>query len=206
MAARADAAAQTHARVLAAARERFLAAPYDEVTLAGVASDAGVSTQTVLNRFGTKEQLFLAFAAEFIPELEALRATVRRGDARSVVSVVLRQYELMGDLNLRALALEDRLPALAEVSRIGRRNHRAWLEDTFAGRLPEGRSHRRTTLNALYAATDVYVWKLLRRDLRASLAETSRVMERLVLGALSDPHAAPAAASDLTTSKEGPPP
>lgn len=205
MSARADAAEQTHARVLAAARKRFLAAPYDEVTLASVATDAGVSTQTVLNRFGTKEQLFLAFAAEFIPELEALRATVQRGDVRSVVSVVLRQYELMGDLNVRVLALEDRLPALAEVSRVGRRNHRAWLESTFADRLPAGRSQRRTTVNALYAATDVYVWKLLRRDLRTSLAETTRVMERLVLGALSGPDTAPGPGPDLTTTKEGPP-
>jgi hypothetical protein len=54
----------------------------------------------------------------------------------------------------------------------------------------------------LYAATDVYVWKLLRRDLRTSLAETTRVMERLVLGALADPGAAPGP----TTAPGGPPP
>jgi len=206
MAARAEAAQQTHARVLAAARDRFLQAAYDEVTLAGVAADAGVSTQTVLNRFGSKENLFLAFAAAFIPELEAQRATVRRGDVRSVVRVVLRQYELMGDLNVRMLALEDRLPALAEVSRTGRENHRAWLEDTFADRLPAAPGPRRTTVNALYAATDVYVWKLLRRDLQASLAETTRVMERLVRGALSDPTTAAAPRADTTTAPGGPPP
>jgi AcrR family transcriptional regulator len=184
MSARAEAAQETHARVLVAARERFLHAPYDEVTLAGVATDAGVSAQTVLNRFGTKENLFLAFAAQFFQELGALRATARRGDVRSVVRVVLRQYELMGDLNVRALALEDRLPALAEVSRKGREKHRAWLEDTFAELLPTASGPRRTTIKALYAATDVYVWKVLRRDLHTSLADTTRVMERLVRGAL----------------------
>ena len=68
MSARAAAAEQTHERILDAARERFLAAPYDEVTLAGIATDAGVSTQTVLNRFATKENLFLEFVARFHDE------------------------------------------------------------------------------------------------------------------------------------------
>ena len=186
MSARAETAQQTRARILSAARERFLNAPYDEATLAGIAADAEVSTQTVLNRFGTKEDLFLAFAAEFIPEIDALRATARPGDVRSVVRAVLRQYELMGDLNVRALELEHRLPALAEISRLGRLNHRAWLEGVFAEELPTARGPRRTTVHALYAATDVYLWKVLRRDLQTSLAETTRVMERLVRGALAD--------------------
>ena len=184
MSARTESTQQTRARILSAARQRFLGAPYDEVTLAGVAADAGVSTQTVLNQFGTKENLFLAEAGEFIPEIEAIRATARRGDVRSVVRVVLRQYELMGDLNVRALELESRLPAMAEISRTGRVNHRAWLEEIFADHLPAARGPRRTTIHALYAATDVYLWKVLRRDLETSLAETTRVMERLVHGAL----------------------
>ncbi|MDT7744357.1 MAG: hypothetical protein QOE59_3435 [Actinomycetota bacterium] len=209
MSARAEASQQTRARILSAARERFLSAPYDEVTLAGIAADAGVSSQTVLNQFGTKENLFLAEAEEFIPEIHAIRATARRGDVRSVVRVVLRQYELMGDLNVRALELESRLPAMAEISRAGRINHRAWLEEIFADQLPTTRGPRRTTVHALYAATDVYLWKVLRRDLRTSLAETTRVMERLVHGALStgiadaqDDGAGPPACQE----QKGPPP
>ena len=89
MTARSASAAQTQQRILSAARARFLACPYEEVTLAGVAEDAGVSTQTVLNGFGTKECLFLAFAAEFFGEMDALRSSVRRGDPRSAVRVVL---------------------------------------------------------------------------------------------------------------------
>jgi AcrR family transcriptional regulator len=188
MSARAAAAEQTQQRILDAARERFLAAPYDEVTLAAVAADAGVSTQTVLNRFATKENLFLEFTAGFAAEIDAVRATARRGDVRSAVRVLLRQYELMGDLNVRVLVLEHRLPALAQVSRMGRERHRQWLEDTFAEQLPAEPRARHTVVTALYAATDVYVWKLLRRDLGTSLAETTRVMERLVRGALAPPH------------------
>jgi AcrR family transcriptional regulator len=185
MSTRATAAEQTRQRILDAARARFLSAPYDEVTLVGIAAAAGVTTQTVLNRFGTKENLFLEFTAGFASEIDALRATAGRGDARSAVRVLLRQYEMMGDLNIRVLTLEDRLPALAEVSRMGRERHR--LEDTFGDQLPAEARPRQSTLTALYAATDVYVWKLLRRDLGTSLAETARVMERLVRGALAPP-------------------
>jgi AcrR family transcriptional regulator len=185
MTARSASVEQTQQRILAAARARFLACAYEDVTLAGIAADAGVTTQTVLNRFGTKERLFLAFAADFFSEMDALRSSVRRGDPRSAVRVVLQQYELMGDLNVRVLALEGRLPALAEVSRLGRERHRGWLTDTFGELLPAESRARQETVTALYAATDVYVWKLLRRDLGVSLAETTRTMERLVRGALA---------------------
>ncbi|WP_037049741.1 TetR/AcrR family transcriptional regulator [Pseudonocardia halophobica] len=187
MTARAAAAEQTHRRILDAARARFLAAPYEEVTLAAIAAEAGVSTQTLLNRFGSKEGLAVEFATEFAREIDSDRATARAGDPRSAVRAVLRQYEMMGDLNIRTLALENRIPALAEISRMGREHHQAWLEETFGTCLPADPRARRTTLLALYAATDVYLWKLLRRDLGASLAETARVMERLVRGALAPP-------------------
>ena len=161
----------------------------------------------MLNRFGTKERLFLAEAAETIPEIDAILASVRPGDVRSVVRTVLRQYELMGDLNVRALELEGRLPAMAEVSRAGRVNHRAWLESAFAEQLPTERGPRRTTVNALYAATDVHLWKVLRRDLHASLAETTRVMERLVRGALTPPPSPePTTRPSPPADQEGPPP
>jgi AcrR family transcriptional regulator len=187
MSTRAASAEQTHRRILHAARGRFMSLPYEEVTLAEVAADAGVTAQTVLNRFGSKENLFVEFSAEFAVEIDALRATTRPGDVRSAARVLLRQYEMMGDLNIRALELEARLPAVAEVCRMGREGHRRSLEDVFGDQLPVEPRARRSTLNALHAATDVYVWKLLRRDLGLSQAETARVMERLIRGALAPP-------------------
>jgi AcrR family transcriptional regulator len=187
MSARAVAAESTHRRILDAARARFMSAPYEEFTLAEVAADAGVTAQTVLNRFGSKENLLVEFAADFAVEIDALRATARRGDVRSAVRVLLRQYEMMGDLNIRALELEQRLPAVAEVCRMGRERHRQSLEDLFGDQLPVDAGPRRSALDALQVAADVYVWKLLRRDLGVSLAETARVMERLIRGALAPP-------------------
>jgi hypothetical protein len=71
---------------------------------------------------------------------------------------------------------------LTALLNIGRKCHRQWAEETFApdlAKLPRGERTRRTT--QLVAATDVYVWKLLRRDLRHSAAE----VEALIAGMLS---------------------
>jgi hypothetical protein len=46
------------------------------------------------------------------------------------------------------------------------------------------RAPRRLAIDALRAATDVYTWKLLRRDLRLSRADTVRILLDLVNGVL----------------------
>jgi hypothetical protein len=55
----------------------------------------------------------------------------------------------------------------------------------FADRLPPGGKARREALAALHAATDVFTWKLLRRDLRLSRRVTQDIMVRLVTGVLA---------------------
>ena len=53
-------------------------------------------------------------------------------------------------------------------STTARASHQAWLERIFSDRLPKTPGARRRAIHALHAATDVYTWKLLRRDLRLS--------------------------------------
>jgi hypothetical protein len=54
----------------------------------------------------------------------------------------------------------------------------------FGEALPTSRVARRRAVHALHAATDVYTWKLFRRDLRLSRAETEKLMADLVVGVL----------------------
>ncbi len=56
----------------------------------------------------------------------------------------------------------------------------------FASGCRDSASERRRAINALHVATDVYTWKLLRRDLGLTRAETERTMVELVKGVLSD--------------------
>jgi hypothetical protein len=54
----------------------------------------------------------------------------------------------------------------------------------FGDALPTRSDARARCINALHAATDVYTWKLLRRDLKLSRAETERTMVELANGVL----------------------
>jgi type II secretory pathway component PulM len=65
--------------------------------------------------------------------------------------------------------------------------HRRWVEEAFAEQLAaRPPRERRTVLLALVAALDVYVWKLLRRDLAVGRATAEQIVVRLVEGALAD--------------------
>ena len=62
---------------------------------------------------------------------------------------------------------------------------RVWLAEVFDDRLPSDPAERRRTLAALHAATDVYTWKLLRRDLGHGRRATQRIMTDMVRAILS---------------------
>jgi AcrR family transcriptional regulator len=184
MQARAETVGRTRERILAVARDRFFQLPYDEVRLAEVAAAAGVSQQTLLNHFASKEGLLLAVVEFVAPEIEALRGPVVPGDVDAAVRALMRQYEALGDANVRLAAVAERIPELATGVEFGRRHHAGWLEATFAGSLPDDRRARRQVVAALYAVTDVGTWKLLRRDLGHSRPVTAAVLRLLLHGVL----------------------
>jgi hypothetical protein len=85
----------------------------------------------------------------------------------AVVRYLGAHYEDAGDLVLRLLSEERRLAVAAEIVSRGRKLHRDWVARTFAPWLePLDPSARRRRHALLVAATDVYTWKLLRRDAR----------------------------------------
>ena len=84
MRARAEAVEATRERIARAAMQRFLAEPYEDVTIASVARDAGVSHQTLLNHFESKDGLFAAAAERFSADLAAVAGGPR--DIRSRIS------------------------------------------------------------------------------------------------------------------------
>jgi AcrR family transcriptional regulator len=185
MRARADGVEATRRRILTQARDRFVELPYDEVTLAEIAGAAGVTQQTLLNHFASKEGLLLAVVELLRPEIEALRGTAPPGDVAAFVCGLLRQYESLGDANIRLAAVAERIPELAAGLELARRTHSASLEAAFGDSLPRAPRERRRGLAALYAVTDVGTWKLLRRDLGLSRVEVGTVLRSLLAGALA---------------------
>jgi AcrR family transcriptional regulator len=181
MKARAAGREATRERIVRAAFELFLDEWYDEVTMRRVATAAGVALQTVVNHFGTKEALFAAVVERFAGEVHELRGTVAPGDLAAAAAAVVAQYERAGDANLRALGLEERVPALGPALEEGRALHRAWVERTFpealAGLAGAPRARR---VAQLAAATDVFTWRLLRRDHRLSPEEAAAAIRELL--------------------------
>lgn len=183
MGSRADGVAATGDRIAREAMALFIEHPYEDVTLARIAKAAGVSHQTVLNHFESKDGVVLAVAEIFKTEGVPARYEAVPGDVAGAVGVLVGQYEHMGDANFR-MAASERLEVLAEVRDDARQAHQAWIVAMFGDRLPSARVARRRAIHALHAATDVYTWKLLRRDLRQSRTETEKTIADLVVGIL----------------------
>lgn len=175
------AAAATAARIVEAAIDRFSTDAYETVALDDVARDAGVSVRTVIRRFGSKDELFSTAARTAGERVIARRNQAPVGDVRAAVRNLLEHYEQWGDQRLLMIAQEDRIPAVRRHAVEGRAFHREWVERTFAPQLERwGPAVREHHVLALIAATDVYVWKLLRRDLDLSLDDTQGAMEALI--------------------------
>lgn len=158
---------------------------YPSIRIAAVAAVAGVSSQTVHTHFASKEALFLTAIGEIGQEVLELRSGTPPGDVAAIARELVAEYERYGDINWGLLPLERDSPAVAAALKGGRAGHRAWLAASFAGLLPLDPRRRRQALDALYAATDVGTWKLLRRDLGLSPARTRAAIETLVRGALA---------------------
>ena len=182
MTARRDSVEQTRERILQAAYDAWLELPYDQVTLDAVARVAGTSRQTVLRHFGSKDDLALAVVEWQRPREEAARRA-EPGDTVGAIRQLLDRYEAMGDANVRLLELEGRIDPIDRLLAVARESHRTWIEDTFAAELPAHGARREELVMTLYAATDVTVWKLLRRDLGRSRRQTEAVIRNLVAGA-----------------------
>lgn len=186
MVARAQRREDTRRRIVTAMKEALMATAYPSIRVADVAAAAGVSAQTVHQHFASKERLFLAAVEEIGAELLAGRAATGSGDVGAVVAALVDEYERYGDVNWSLLLLERTSEPVAQALALGRAGHRAWLEERFEALLPDGDRDRREALDALYAASDVGTWKLLRRDLGLSQRRTRSALEALVRGVLRD--------------------
>ncbi len=180
-AARAAAAQQTRERILHASLALFRELPYDDITFPRVAERAGVSPQTVTLHFKNKEGLVRATREWWAPQEDAVRVT-SSSDPLEAARTIVARYEELGAATLRALAVEDRVPVLAEITTAGRAAHRRWVEETFGKQLGSGAARQRRIM-ALIAAYDVYTWHVLRRAL--SIEDTALAMAELARGVLA---------------------
>jgi AcrR family transcriptional regulator len=159
MTARAQKAQDTRDRICAAAAQLYRERPVEHFTLEDVANRAQTTVQTLLRAFGSKEELVLA-ALTSMTQAGTPTKTVRQGDVHAAVREIFDLYETLGDFVLARLDDERRHPALKAQLDEGRAGHADWVRQVFA---PYLKSHA-DRFEMLYVVTDVYIWKLLRRD------------------------------------------
>ncbi len=166
--ARAKATEETGSRILDAFIARMEIGWFEEIRLEDIASDAGVTVQTVIRRFGGKEGLLEAATAKLEVDIFARRGSPV-GSIDRIVDAIIDEYEFKGDLIMRFLAQEDRISALRKVTDYGRKDHRKWVGEVFAPWLEALAVHERDEVHdRLVIALDLYIWKLLRVDMKRS--------------------------------------
>lgn len=186
MSKRAESAAQTEHGIFAATITLWRERPLAEITLEEIAERAGVSTRTVIRRYGSKEGLFEACIKRSASDMESNRDLASVGDIEDIIHCLLTDYEIHGDAMVRTLAAEEQLEVAKRVLKTGREQHREWCARMFAPYLPDPQdSQYEQELMAFIAATELYLWKLLRRDLGHSFSDTRRTFMRLVNGLLN---------------------
>ncbi len=150
---------------------------FAEVTLQGVADEAGVSLKTVTRHFGSKEQLLRQAMAE-ARETEEHDREVPCGDIDAVCSVLALRYEGMAEQIYRMGDVELTYEWLSEWVQMARTSHRDWLAEAFDPWLPARGREREDRLMCLFSATEIRSWWAVRHRFGYSAERTASIMKR----------------------------
>lgn len=178
----AEIAALTSKRVIEASLALFDEHWNDEITLEQIAERAGVTVQTILRHFGSKDQLATAVSQEAfrLATREQLEPVV--GDLSSIAHSLINYYEAGGIRMLRGLMQEARQPHLHAIIDLARSSHNAWIEQVFAPFFEQVQDvdARKRLLAQLSTLTGVYTWYQLRYEAGLSCDETERALYELL--------------------------
>jgi AcrR family transcriptional regulator len=174
--ARAKAQEQTRETLLQAATEEVERDNWTQASLESVAGRAGVSKQTALRHFGSKQGLLDAVIRRSTSLVVKERNEAPIGDIPGAVANLVRHYERYGDMVVRMLPYRDAMVrvmgsgergnSIVRAVDYGKEVHEQWVLRTFEPQLAELSPHKRERrLAQLVAMCDVYVWKILRRDI-----------------------------------------
>ncbi len=179
---RAESEAQTRTALLDAATRLFFEGELGTTSLQAVAAEAGVTKQTLLRHFGSKDGLIRAGFERACEQIAAQRAHAPAGDLEGIVENLIEHYEQAGDRAIRLEAADVGGDIAGEFVRAGRSLHYAWVDRAFRPWLDRLEAdQRRVHRAALIAVCDVHTWRLLndhlrlgRSDVKAALIATLR--------------------------------
>lgn len=150
---------------------------FGEVTLQGVADEAGVSLKTVVRHFGSKEEL-MRQAMEEARGVEEDNRSIPVGDLDVVSRVLGERYEEMAEQIYRMGDVELSYGWLSDWVQMARRSHLDWLAEAFEAWLPPDGPEREDRLMCLFSATEIRSWWAIRQRFGYSPERARAVMLR----------------------------
>lgn len=185
---RAKKVSRNERKIMNAATQLWKDLSIREITLDSIADMAEVSVRTLIRKYGSKEGLIEECIKKDAGEIEKRRNEAEVGNIPNIIDHLMHEYEEFGNAIIRTLAVEDDLKIAKRLVQEGRRYHMNWCAHVFSPFLPEeDEKTYNEKLLSFYAATDLYLWKLIRKDLQQSKESCKAVYLNLILG-LSKTH------------------
>jgi AcrR family transcriptional regulator len=186
--AREEAQQRTREALLEAAIDEFYADRWSKVSLTALATRAGVTKQTLLRHFGSKEGLLIQALVRSAAQVLDERWNAPVGDVDGAIENLLDHYEIWGPRARRIGAWQDAPSVLAKLSQTGRQVHYQWIEFVFAPQLEGLDEAAFSRLRAeLIVVCDVQTWWILANDIALPRDEVKTILigmvERAVSGA-----------------------
>lgn len=183
---RADQMALTERNILSAVVALWLELPLHEITLERVAERAGVTVRTILRKYGSKEGMIEACLLQEDVSVDPGRPAPEPGNIQAILDLLCAEYEAMYPAVMRTIAAVEQFSAAAHILEKGRKYHREWCAQAFSPFLPApGSANYEPGLSAFIAATEIYLWKLLRKDMGKSVEEAKAVFQLLIEGLIT---------------------
>jgi hypothetical protein len=155
----------------------------NDITLDMIAEEANVTKRTILRKFGSKEGLMAESLSYDPAEISAKRGHAKPGDIDDILKTLLSNYENIGDAAIRTINLESELEVARQIGDKGRTLHRNWCKKVFAPFLPDPKSPNfEIQLTSFISVTEIYLWKLMRKDLKLSKKKTISVFKNMLEG------------------------
>jgi AcrR family transcriptional regulator len=184
--ARAEAEERTRAALVDAADDALFSGPWEQTSLESIAQVAGVTKQTLLRHFGSKDGLLEQALRRTSAEVEKQRMSTPTDDIPGAVDNLLDHYEERGGRAMQSTNF-DRNGPLAELARMARQFHYDWVEHAFGRWLAKASPTERPRLrSALIAICDVQTWWILAHDLGLSRAEVRSTLILAIRRLLGD--------------------
>ncbi len=183
--ARAEAQERTQDALLDAADDEFFSGDWpgwQQTSLETLAARAGVTKQTLLRHFGSKDGLLLQALVRGYSQIRDQRWSAPTGDIDGTVDNLLDHYDAWGERSLKIGAWQrSGSTFLARLSRAARQVHYDWVDHAFAPWLErladEQRARRRA---ALIAICDVQTWWILTHDLEMPRPDAHATLTDLI--------------------------